>query len=703
VSTVGIQDLSGSGTIDLGEASLFKRLGLTNVVAQTKDLVAHFERPLNDPGIVFKSASLQLKLTVPMLPTGPDTLKVAFSQTASLTMMRADPKSAASGDNFSLDVPLESGQIALALEIGATLTAGGAVKIPSGFGVSISDTAQATFATNVIFDANAAAAITFLEAITRTFADFSVSGSVPDVSGQPVGTLNTCTLQGTVTVGGSWTMPLSVSPSALAQANIPVTISLAPVPDLALQGTIAVAGTYSIHCWKQTESLAVVSVYKKRGTEFSVNFVASLGLTAASAGVDLIKTVFSAVAPGVDTSVLGDHADAVANALRECVNRSLSMCLNASCSATVGDEAALVYNVPTSTQDDAVNRALDAALHGDWRPLAVLPAANPVRNVLGSTRQGTAKFIVNLLGIYDFETTTQFIQSSVALHSFDDGSLTLTDTATAKRITVADTPFRADPDRLRQALAQANICSAAYAFALKGNSANIGVKQDLLIYKPTMDRAALRKSLKAGTALAFITNQDIEAATSSDGYRHVMLHAAQNFAPEVAQSMFFSDAHSLTPRDTPELRALGRAILSSLLDTSQDQARLEALASGWSDEQEPPAGPLRTDHLTVVQWAEAVHNVAKPLAEVLSAFAKIPAGQDASKNQDFTSKRNALKSALENVSKATNAGFEPAWPLAIMYALSRNRSGGSFTATWNGDTPFKLERAQVPSISSFAQ
>ena len=69
---------------------------------------------------------------------------------------------------------------------------------------------------------------------------------------------------------------------------------------------------------------------------------------------------------------------------------------------------------------------------------------------------------VNLLGLYNYRSVADFVASMKVLKNLDDGSITITDTATAARIAVASTPLAADPDKLRAALYEGFVATATY-------------------------------------------------------------------------------------------------------------------------------------------------------------------------------------------------------------------------------------------------
>jgi hypothetical protein len=472
-------------------------------------------------------------------------------------------------------------------------------------------------------------------------------------------------------------------------------VSVQPAVGVALKGSVSLLGEYSVRSWKQSENVLIVGVYKKKGTTFKASFTAAAGIGVNAGNTELASTILSAAAPGVDTRVLGDRAVSIARVLKESIDRSIAISLNASSSTSLTDESALVYRVDLTGDAKATDEALNAAIRGDWTLLSQLSNAKELKNLLGHTVETKHKVIVNLLGIYNYESLNDFARSSTVLHSFEDGSITITDSATAKRIAVASTPFAADADRLRQVLNEATISTAAYAFAKTGALAQLHTKQTLLRYEEHMKKPALLKELRVGPALRVIRREQIEATAGADNYKHVLIEVEQELDARASTNMFFSDPQKRIPYEIDHLAALGRNVLAQFLDPEDpvDQKRLKGLGPGWNQEAPPSDPVLRVDWLDIMWWATAIHRVGRPLAEVLDAFAKLPPDKDPSSDPDFAKKRKALTAALENAAKNAHSAFEDGWPLAVTFDIARSQTSATMRASWDGKVKLEGNRA----------
>jgi hypothetical protein len=113
---------------------------------------------------------------------------------------------------------------------------------------------------------------------------------------------------------------------------------------------------------------------------------------------DLIAAFFNADAPGVDFSGLqpGD-TDKFQQVLKDSLDRSLAISLNAACSAALSDEAAIVYEVDVTAPNQATRDAIAGVLRGDWTGISGLPNARETRNLITETVEKKYSLNTNLL------------------------------------------------------------------------------------------------------------------------------------------------------------------------------------------------------------------------------------------------------------------------------------------------------------------
>src|SRR5262249_25161058 len=133
-----------------------------------------------------------------------------------------------------------------------------------------------------------------------------------------------------------------------------------------------------------------------------------------------------------------------------------------------------------------------------------------LKNVAGTNRETKFTFSINLLGIFDYESVADFVKTSTVQRS-SDGSITITDQITAKRIAVASMPFLADSKKLRKILYESLTPTLVYTAAGGAKSANIDVAQSLLIYHASSRPAQIRKDLRLAVAIGELTESQLKS------------------------------------------------------------------------------------------------------------------------------------------------------------------------------------------------
>ena len=421
----------------------------------------------------------------------------------------------------------------------------------------------------------------------------------------------------------------------------------------------------------------------------------------------MISEFFTAVAPGVDFSGMQDGDSAkFQKVLNDSLDRSLTISLNAACSAAVSDEAAFVYEVDVAAPDQATKDAIAGALGGDWDGISALPNARKIRNVVTETVEKKYSLTVNILGIYNYRTVEDFIRSMQVVRNNEDGSIVITDSLTAKTITVASTLLAADPDRLRAALYEAFFATATY----KALSTGIGVTatfaagQEFLIYADSMGYRDALKQLNVGQVLG-VMPPTVKGGLPASGAKvhHARFAASCSYDNDHVLRFFFSDIEAFTPRTSADLTKTGRAVLAALLDPQDptDQKRIAALNSdqAWADMDANPAQilpPYSADWTLITWWASSIASVGGLLASTIQ-YAKTVVG-DPTADKTFMKKRAALALALDGVTHKTKAVFERGFPICVMATLAGLTPGPTppppvFEACWNGTTLFSNKPA----------
>jgi hypothetical protein len=699
MATITVGDVTGTADLGIAGDSMLGRNSLQNLKSATAKFVSSFSTSLAD--VVFQPATLGAEFKNPAISLDAErTLNIKAGANVTLARYAAGDSPLLGTDAGVPDIGIGPNEYWLSFALKGTLAISvGDVPAP-GFGVSVKDASAVALTHYTRFSRDDGSLPSLAEAIEITLNNFGLLLTAKDIRDLKPGTVRSSDVSGTVTVSGSYTLPIAVNQLALAESLVPFKIQLNPQLTVKLGGSVAMTSDYSVRCWRKSETELVLALLKKKGAQLTAKFTAGAGLGANLGDTDLIEAFFSKVAPKIDLRQAGltpedPRYDAIDVVLSDSINRAFEVSINAACAASLTDQTAFVYSIDLAKRDaaKATDEALQAVLTGDWSQLAGLPNAKELRNVVASSRDIKRTLTVNLLGIFNYQTVEDFIRSSTILHNDEDASVTITDKATARRIATASTPLLADSEKLRAVLYECMLLTAVYTLAGGKFTVQLGFSQSLRIYKARMSEHDLKKILLLAVLLRKLTSAQLNSLNLTNP-AHIVAEASQTLGGDLLQKLFFADAQLRTPHDISKLTALGRRTLASLLDPANDvdRRRTEVLMSDsvWagmntSGGKAPQSSPASySDWYDVTFWANALHNIGPPLKAVLDAADRIPAGSDPSLDQDFTTKRDTLRKAMGEVTHDTHAAFEHTWPIAVTCALAGGDTGATMTGAWNG-------------------
>jgi hypothetical protein len=716
MSKASIVDVTGSTEIDLSSSSLVGQGQLT-VLSSATAVRAALPKLVNDQ--TFKSAHFTSAFEKSKIPLKGNTVDVKASVNSTLCLARKADSPLFGHDDYDPVIIASEGECWASFELDTLLDTSIAVPLPQGFGVSFEASTAPQFATYIRIPGSEAANLTLEQAITRVLNAFSILDSSDDILSIPPDAIYTSDLSGTVKVGGSWCLPLAVNQLSLADAELPFNqdIAVSPALTVKVKGDIAVTGEFSVRFRRSAANRLTIGLYKKKGTTFEASFIASAGLGANLGKTDLIEAFFDAVAPGVDFSSLqpGD-SEKFQKVLKDSLDRSLTISLNAACSAAFSDEPAFVYELDVTAPNQATRDAIAGVLRGDWSGISGLPNAKKIRSVITETVETKYSLNVNLLGLYNYRSVDDFVRSMQVIKNHEDGSVVITDSLTAKQIVTASTPLAADPDRLRGALYEAFLATATYKAlnAGTGVAATFGTSQDYLLYEDSMGYRDALKELNAGEVLGVMPpSVKSHYLASGPKVHHARFAASCAYDNDHVLRFYFSDVPALKPRTAGDLKKIGRKVLAALLDPqdSVDHDRIGALKSDqkWAEMDANPAQilpPFYSDWTLITWWASAIADVGPILADTIR-YAKTVVG-DPTADKTFMEKRAALAQALDAATHETHAVFEKGFPICVMATLAGLNPGPTppppvFEAAWDGKSQFSNKpAAQVESSKAQA-
>jgi len=699
--------LSLTAQLKVADDSKLAKAGLTELVSATTSFVKQLEDTVDNAP--FQSATFGAKITAPsQVIDSVATLAISASASGQLDIRTAKDKVLFDDDGFSPPIVITPTDCWVGFELDTSLTS----KISGsadGFGATLTVSSAVSFLTYLVQHPTGGKFPLLKDAVTATLNGFSVAASAKALRDQAPGTVNVNHLAGTVKVGGSYQFPLSIDALASAQLPFNYSINVAPQATLKVAGEVAISGDFVIRCYTVSASELRLGCYKTKGTTLTVDFTAGAGLQAKAGQTDLIAAFFGAVLPGADlmkAGITGDKAAALKSALKDSIDRSLSVSLNAECSASHSDEAAVFCTIDLGGGDAAkTNVALAAALAGDWTQLVSLPNVQVARNVLQTIEKHETKLKVNLLGIYNAESVNDFLKSCTIIHDAA-GAVTVTDKITASHISLASTPFAADPDKLRRALSQAFLATATYTAGRSGLpqvNTDLNITQSYFRYQDSMGRQAMQDELLLGPVLGFFapgTWDKVLAANRS--FTHVMIDVTAKYGLDGILSLFFADPKTRLCRSAFELKHIGRQTMAALIDPTEptSAARLSALNNDtiWAAMDDMGAAAefstisylqhcttneiadIRADWTDVTWWVDSMMRVGPALAQLLTVAGQSKA-TDPTTDPKFMSAQDKLAQVLGQVGKNARATFAGGWGIAVMNALSKNGAALDMTVT----------------------
>lgn len=694
---------------------------LSQLKFQTPDLIRNADTPIDQ--IELKDATFGAKFGLPsMLIANAAKLTVKIAESGEIAVFTSRDKTLFAGDGFAPSIPIGADECWIKFGLNTVLEGKIQTQI-DGFGMAIANTAELSFATYTVLKVAAGRFPSLREALETALDNFSIACSASTTRMQPSGTVNVTETSGAVTFSGSYSLPLSVN--ALAAADLPFNykIKIAPEAGLQLTGSIKLSGDLITRSHRVSKDELQLGIYKKKGSTFEAAFTAAAGLGADIRKTDLLATVLHAVLPGpkVDASVISQDTAADLNkVLKDSIDRSLSISLNADCSAAFTDEAAVVYSVSLADQDlTQTDAAIALALHGDWTALDSVRTATAQRNVIKNTSETKHKLAINLLGIYNAETVSDFVSSCTILHDYERGRVTITDRSRASRISVSSVVYGADAEKLRSAIAEAFLATVTYTATTSGAAAaktnpDLRVSQDYFEYQNKMSRQEMLANVLLGVALKLIDPGAWDALLAATPvFLHARVSATAEYDGNSAMRLFFADVNKRVARSRDDLERIGRQMMALLIAPDDDisRARISVLNNDaiWA-EMDKNGNPSQfqfiagldrlgtnalndvcADWTDVTWWAKAMTDIPPKLSGVIAAIER-SATSDLATDRDFMKARQDLADALKHVTERSHAAFAKGWGLAVMSALSGGGSKLSMDITANG----KMQRYFAP-------
>jgi hypothetical protein len=698
-----------SADLSIRDDSPLAKAKLTKLVATAKQLFDDFSKPIDQADE--RSIALGGSFTSPsFLSSDITTLTVGGGMNCGVSILKAADKLLFPDDGFSPIIPIQPNQAWIGVDFDLTATAqiGAAA---NGLGVSLEADAVLACSTYTQFSTSGAPLPLLRDGCATAFSNFSLTTSAAAIRSQLVQTVNVSDATGSATLALSIEQPFSLN--ALASANLPFNKTASIQPDVTLELTTSfqVAGEFLVRCYKISQDAIRIGLYKKPGSTLAVTLTAGVGVGGDIGSDDVLGALLNKVLPDVDVTaagITGDNAKNLNAVIKAGLERNLSAQLNATCSASVTDEAAMLYNIQLNEGDSAAtDAALTRALRGDWTVLESLPNAHRLRNITVETKEKKLSVTVNLLGFYSATSTMDYLKSCQILLD-ESGQITITDKLNATRIQATTSPYAADSDKLRQALIEDFLCTATYAVVGDRLNLTLSVMQSYFDYKRNMSSEEMQQNILLGHALDVIPEGSLDGVLrGTPSFHHACVNAIVRYDTPALLHLFYKDAASQAPRSNDEIETVGRIVMCTLLDPSDDTdaVRIDVLENdqAWAQMSDfgniagfgdiPYLSHLSPNQLAAVSgdwvsiawWATALSKIAPALTATTAALDAVHTG-DPTKDPAFMKARDKLANVLGAVTRNTDAAFVHGWGAAVMFALSGGHGSREMDLTWDGKT-----------------
>jgi hypothetical protein len=714
MAQIQITDKNGdSTTVDLRDDYPLTQGKLIRLASQTSAFIHEIQVPIDETKLV--DISFQADYSTPDASVGGTaSLSAVTNASVNVSIALPEDKTLFPGDQFTPEIAIKPTECWIGIGLNASVDASAQATV-EGFGIGVDGTADVGLTTYTKIESTGGKFPALIDGLKTALDGVHLASSTAALRNLRAGIVCANEISGSVTLAGSYELPVSVN--ALASANLPFeyAIKVQPEVTLGLSGSVAVSGDLIVRTYKISDTALCLGVYKKKGTTLNASFTAAAGVELDNDSANLANKILAKIFPDVDCTAAkigGDDTAAVDSALKASIDHSFSISVNGSCSAVYSDEAAAIYQVDLSAGNtEATDAALKTALQGDWTPLSRLENAKQIRSVVVDAKEYKRGLTINLFGLYNFAAIDTYLQSSTILCD-EHGHLSVTDETNASRIRVATTPYAADADKVRIALAQDFLVTASYSVIASRVQPVISIQQSYFFYDHKMSQQAMRDQVLIGAALGLIGDGGErqfwnQALATNPVFAEARIFASAKYDADKALSLFFADAGLRQPRTRAQIEQIGRDTMIALIDAGDPGGSQRRMAldsdSIWNAMDSngnvnafvtipqlsrlptTALGAIEADWTAIRWWADAMLNVAPKLAELLALLDTIsPDGFSA--NPQFTEKVKAFRSVLGDFLKKTHASFVGGWGIAVVFALAGSNSNRAMDISWSGMT-----------------
>lgn len=422
------------------------------------------------------------------------------------------------------------------------------------------------------------AGTTVIDGVTGTISRFTIPGDLTDIKNMPAGSIATVESTGDLKFSGSVNLLALTNPLATVSVPIAGDVKIADGLTISVGADFEFSGDYQLRIQRLTGNIFQMGYYKKRDSEFDFTVNANASLTAKLGDNDLIAKLMSAISsdPKADLQQLeaagmpADQAQAIQIAVKSAINRTLEIGVGVELSVTNESDAMFLYEVDLDKVQTENLAMLHSALEGDLTALVSADAALPsgvtiLKTLISSSKTLQHSLKVNLLGIYNVLEVSKLVTKNSVAWDATTGELVLSDNVSEDRIDIVASTLQAkDSDKLREILSEHFLITATYRAASNVvGGPDVSALQSYFHLEQNPSRSRMRDYLALSSVLGLQAGSVAMAELGPiDDYGKTTVYAEAAYTNAAFRSLFFNGSAPLNPSI---YAAAGRQAITNLV------------------------------------------------------------------------------------------------------------------------------------------
>ncbi|MDE3179445.1 MAG: hypothetical protein KGM47_07250 [Acidobacteriota bacterium] len=545
-----------------------------------------------------------------------------------------------------------------------------------------------------------AAAPSIGSAIAATINGFVIPYDLADLGAMTPGLIALKEGKGTITFSAAVDLATVVNPLAAVSSEIlNNAIELQAGASIPLTASFELSGDYQIRVRKLDARRVELGFYFERGSDLEVSAAASLGVSAAAGTTSLVGSLIGAISPSPALDLEGlnlspDQIGALDDALKQAIDRELQLGIQAQLGLLSSGGEAFLIEADLGSLAPESQAIIEEALRSNLTPLLKnekpLPGGLTLKSsVLTQARESSFSLKINLLGLYNYGSFSDFLANSTVATDEASGAVVITDKVSASRIGLS-AALLTDENRmkLRSVLAESLLLTVVYRCGAIVKQPDLAASYWFFDLDPSAGRQQITDHLNALAALGFGGAHSPPAGIENFG--RTALYLSTGYDDRAVRALFLNPDGSARSQD--EYVDAGRqAMQAVLLPGGVNDVRRMALsnpywpqvesASGntsllaqvFPDAPQPAVADVFGDWFVISNWADAMSKASNLIAVSLPLLRQNPDPKSAK----FRALETALKNQLASMAKTTKDRFAEPWGMVALDIASGRTSQAS--------------------------